>query len=139
MPENQANKSTDTTMNGATGTYPSSPTVKTFVENSVAASLDARVSEKTASYDLATDQAANNDGKTYLRMNVASANTVTIPTTQTKPISIRQAGTGITTLEADTNVTLNGDLVFTAQHQTKTVIPLGQVNGIGNYFFDIVG
>lgn len=105
----------------------------------VAASLDARVSTQTASYNLSTDQAANNDGKTYLRMNVASANTVTIPTTQTKPISIRQAGAGVTTIQAGAGVTLFGDAVFTAQHQTKTVIPLGQVGGIGNYLFDIVG
>lgn len=83
--------------------------------------------------------AADNDGKTYLRMTNASANTVTIPTTQTKPISIRQAGAGITTIQAGANVTLFGDAAFTAQHQTKTVIPLGQVGGTGNYRFDIVG
>ena len=133
VPENSANKSTDTTMSGLAGTYPDSPTVKIFVENSIINSLTPRVSEKTASYDLTTDQAANNDGKTYLRMNVASANTVTIPSTQTKPISIRQAGAGVTTIQAGAGVTLNGDLVFTAQHQTKTVIPLG-----GN-IFDVVG
>ena len=134
---------TDTVTEGSTNLYFKSSraisAVTSTINNAVAASLDARVSEKTASYDLATDQADNNDGKTYLRMNVASANTVTIPSTQTKPISIRQAGTGTTTLVADSGVTLNGTLAFTAQHQTKTVIPLGQVGGTGNYHFDIVG
>ena len=38
---------------------------------------------------------ADNDGKTILRMTSASANTVTIPSSLTLPISIRQAGTGL--------------------------------------------
>lgn len=75
----------------------------------------------------------DNDGKTYLRMTNAAANTVTIPSTQTKPISISQRGAGITTLVAGAGVTLNGSLVFDAQNQTKTIIPLG-----GNVF-DVVG
>ena len=75
----------------------------------------------------------DNDGKTILRMTSASANTVTIPSSLTLPISIRQAGTGTTTLVADSGVTLNGTLAFTAQHQTKTIVPLG--GGI----YDVVG
>ena len=75
----------------------------------------------------------DNEGKTILRMTSASANTVTIPSSLTLPISIRQAGTGTTTLQAGSGVTLNGTLAFTAQHQTKTVIPLG--SGI----YDVVG
>ena len=82
------------------------------------------------SYTLLT---ADNDGKTYLRMTNASANTVTITTALTKPVSISQRGAGTTTLVADTGVTLNGTLAFTAQHQTKTVIPIG--SGV----FDVVG
>jgi len=78
--------------------------------------------------------AADNDGKTYLRMTNASANTATITTAQTKPISIRQAGAGTTTIgAADAGVTLNGNLVFSAKDQTKTIIPLG--SGV----FDVVG
>lgn len=84
----------------------------------------------TTAYTL---QAVDNDGRTYLRMNNSSANTVTIPSTQTKPISIRQVGIGPTTIAGGVGVTLNGTLVFTAQHQTKTVIPLG--GGV----FDVVG
>ena len=75
----------------------------------------------------------DNEGKTILRMTSASANTVTIPSSLTLPISIRQAGTGTTTLVADSGVTLNGTLAFTAQHQTKTIVPLG--GGI----YDVVG
>lgn len=75
----------------------------------------------------------DNNGKTLLRMNNAAANTVIITTALTKPISIRQAGAGTTTLQEGAGVTLNGTLAFTAQHQTKTVIPLG--SGV----FDVVG
>ena len=89
-------------------------------------------SQSGTAYTLGTITTDNN-GKTYLRMTSSSANTVTIPSTQTKPISIRQAGTGTTTLAAASGVTLNGTLAFTAQHQTKTVIPLG--SGI----YDVVG
>ena len=89
-------------------------------------------SKSDPSYTLGTVTTDNN-GKTYLRMTSSSANTVTIPSTQTKPISISQRGTGTTTLVAGSGVTLNGTLAFTAQHQTKTVIPLG------SGAFDVVG
>ena len=80
-----------------------------------------------------TLQAVDNDGRTYLRMDNGSANTVTVPSTQTKPISIRQVGTGTTTLAGGAGVTLNGTLAFTAQHQTKTLVPVSA--GV----FDVVG
>ncbi len=134
VPENSTNKATSLDSPDNTK-YPTT----LAVSNAIAASLDPTINTQTGtSYTVGT-VAADNDGKTYLRMDVASANTVTIPTTQTKPISIRQAGTGTTTLVAGSGVTLNGTLAFTAQHQTKTVIPLGQVGGTGNYRFDIVG
>ena len=82
------------------------------------------------SYTLLT---ADNDGKSYVRMTNSSANTVTITTALTKPVSISQQGAGTTTLVAGAGVTLNGTLAFTAQHQTKTVIPIG--SGV----FDVVG
>ncbi len=89
-------------------------------------------SQSGVSYIVGT-VSTDNDGKTYLRMTSGSANTVTIPSTQTKPISISQRGAGTTTLVAGSGVTLNGTLAFTAQHQTKTAIPLG--SGI----YDVVG
>ena len=96
-----------------------------------AAALQPTINTQTgASYTL---QTADNDGKTYLRMTSSSANTVTIPSNQTLPISITQRGTGTTTIVADSGVTLNGTLTFSAQHQTKSVIP------VGSDAFDVVG
>jgi len=66
-------------------------------------------------------------------MDNASANTVTITTALTKPVSISQRGTGTTTLVEGAGVKLNGTLAFTAQHQTKTVIPVSA--GV----YDVVG
>jgi hypothetical protein len=95
------------------------------------ANLTPTINTKTGtSYTL---QTADNDGKSYVRMTNASANTVTITTSLTKPVSISQRGTGTTTLVAGAGVTLNGTLAFTAQHQTKTVIPIG--SGV----YDVVG
>lgn len=84
------------------------------------------------SYTLGT-VTTDNDGKTYLRMANASANTALVTTAQTLPISVRQAGAGTTTLVADAGVTLNGTLAFTAQHQTKTIVPVSA--GV----YDVVG
>ena len=103
----------------------------TALTNGLLANLTPTINTQTgASYTL---QTADNDGKTYLRMTNASANTVEIPSTLTLPVSISQRGTGTTTLVAGSGVTLNGTLAFTAQHQTKTVIPLGSV------VYDVVG
>ena len=82
------------------------------------------------SYTLLT---ADNDGKSYVRMTNSLDNTVTITTALTKPVSISQRGAGTTTLVEGAGVTLNGTLAFTAQHQTKTVIPIG--SGV----FDVIG
>jgi hypothetical protein len=107
--------------------------LQTAIDNAALNFATPTVNSQTGTaYTLGT-VTTDNDGKTYLRMSNAAANTVTIPNTQTKPISISQRGAGATTLVAGAGVTLNGDLVFTAQHQTKTVIPLG-----GN-IFDVVG
>lgn len=75
----------------------------------------------------------DNDGKTILRMDNGAANTATITTAQTMPISIRQAGLGTTTIAAGAGVTLNGTLAFTVQHQTKTIYRVS--SGI----YDVVG
>ena len=107
--------------------------LQTAIDNAAVNFATPTVNSQTGTaYTLGT-LPTDNDGKTYLRMTNAAANTVTIPSSQTKPISISQRGAGATTLVAGAGVTLNGDLVFTAQHQTKTVIPLG-----GN-IFDVVG
>lgn len=71
-----------------------------------------------------TLQPVDNDGKTYLRMDYPTANEVLIPISQTRTITIRQSGDGITTLVADTGVTLNGNPVFSGAGDTKTLVPL---------------
>ena len=117
--------------------------IKTYIVNGLAttssltsgllANLTPTINTQTGtSYTVGT-VTTDNDGKTYLRMDNAASNTATITTAQTKPISVRQAGAGTTTLVEGADVTLNGTLAFTAQHQTKTVIPIG--SGV----FDVVG
>jgi hypothetical protein len=134
------------TVAAASSTYQTQAGMSAYLTTSAAASTYATTSSLTSgllanltptintqtgtSYTL---QTADNDGKSYVRMTNASANTVTITTSLTKPVSISQRGAGTTTLVADTGVTLNGTLAFTAQHQTKTVIPIG--SGV----FDVVG
>ena len=71
-----------------------------------------------------TLQPVDNDGKTYLRMYYPTANEVLVPLSQTRTITIRQSGDGITTLVADTGVTLIGNPVFSGAGDTKTLVPL---------------
>ena len=105
----------------------------TSLDNGLLSNLTPTINTQPGTAYTVNTVSTDNEGKTILRMTSASANTVTIPSSLTLPISIRQAGTGTTTLVADSGVTLNGTLAFTAQHQTKTVIPLG--SGI----YDVVG
>ena len=105
----------------------------TALTNGLLANLTPTINTQPDTAYTVNTVSTDNEGKTILRMTSASANTVTIPSSLTLPISIRQAGTGTTTLQAGSGVTLNGTLAFTAQHQTKTVIPLG--SGI----YDVVG
>lgn len=80
-----------------------------------------------------TLQAADNDGNTYLRVNTASSATITIPSTQTTPITIRRVTSQSVTLQGGSGVTLNGSLTFDVVGSTKSIIP------IGTNQFDIVG
>lgn len=134
------------TISAAASTYQTQAGMSAYLTTSAAASTYATTSSLTSgllanltptintqtgtSYTLLT---ADNDGKSYVRMTNASANTVTITTSLTKPVSISQRGAGTTTLVAGAGVTLNGTLAFSAQHQTKTVIPIG--SGV----FDVIG
>lgn len=83
-----------------------------------------------ASYTL---QTSDNDGRSYIRMLSSSPNSVTITAAQTTPVTIRQGGVGQTVLIEDTGVTLFGTVTFAAEHDVKTVIPLGGGQ------FDVVG
>ena len=87
---------------------------------------------KTASYTLALTDFQNSVDlydKVYLRMNVATANNVTIGTALSSlpnlsEISIRNVGAGFTTLVAD-STTLNGILVFNTVNEVKTLVKVG--------------
>ena len=105
----------------------------TALTNGLLANLTPTINTQPGTAYTVGTVSTDNEGKTILRMTSASANTVTIPSSLTLPISIRQAGTGTTTLQAGSGVTLNGTLAFTEQHQTKTIVPLG--GGI----YDVVG
>ena len=105
----------------------------TSLDNGLLSNLTPTINTQPGTAYTVNTVSTDNEGKTILRMTSASANTVTIPSSLTLPISIRQAGTGTTTLQAGSGVTLNGTLAFTAQHQTKTIVPLG--GGI----YDVVG
>ena len=71
-----------------------------------------------------TLQTVDNDGKTVVRMNNAASNTCTIPSTQTKTVTVRQVGAGVTTLVAGAGVTLNGNLVFSGANYAKSIVPV---------------
>jgi len=87
---------------------------------------------KTSSYTLALADFQNDVDlydKVYLRMNLATANNVTVDTSLTTlpnltEISIRNVGTGFTTLVAS-GTTLNGILVFNTVNEVKTLITVG--------------
>lgn len=87
---------------------------------------------KTASYALQLSDfkdAVDLYDKVYLRMNVATANNVTVDTTLSSlpnltEISVRNVGAGFTTLVAS-GTTLNGLLVFSAVNEVKTLVKVG--------------
>ena len=125
--QTQAGMSAYLTTSAAASTYATTSSLT----SGLLANLTPTINTQTGtSYTL---QTADNDGKSYVRMTNSSANTVTITTSLTKPVSISQRGAGTTTLVEGAGVTLNGTLAFTAQHQTKTVIPIG--SGV----FDVIG
>lgn len=103
-----------------------------YVTTGLSANLDPTINTQSGTTYTVGTVGTDNNGKTYLRMTNAGANTVTITSALTKPISISQRGTGTTTL-AGSGVTLNGTLAFSAQNQTKTIIP------IGGSEYDIIG
>ena len=125
--QTQAGMSSYLTTANAASTYATTSSLT----SGLLANLTPTINTQTGTaYTLLT---ADNDGKSYVRMTNASANTVTITTALTKPVSISQRGVGTTTLVAGASVTLNGTLAFTAKDQTKTIIPIG--SGV----FDVVG
>ena len=139
-----ANTSTDgyltstdwNTFNGKQAALVSGTNIKTVNSNSLLGDgnlslFTPRVSTVTGiAYTL---QAADNDGNTYLRVETVSSATITIPSTQTTPITIRRATSQSVTLQGGLGVTLNGSLTFDVNGSTKSLVPVGSGQ------FDIVG
>lgn len=124
---------TDTVTEGSTNLYFTNGRAVSALTASLLSNLTPTVNTQPGlSYTVGT-VGTDNNGKTILRMDNGAANTATITTAQTMPISVRQAGLGTTTIAAGAGVTLNGALVFTAQHQTKTIYRVS--SGI----YDVVG
>ena len=124
------------TFNGKQAALVSGTDIKTINGNNILGSgnlslFTPRVS--TVTNPAYTLQAADNDGNTYLRVDVAGSATITIPSTHTTPITIRRANLQSVTLQGGSGVTLNGSLTFDVVGSTKSIIP------IGTNQFDIVG
>lgn len=109
--------STDALVEGSTNLYYTNARVLTAL---LADKTPINVT-KTAS---AVFDVADNTGKTIIRMAVATANTYQITTSLTKPITVRQADVGLTTLVEGSGVTLNGNLVFSGINDAKTIVPV---------------
>lgn len=124
---------TDALAEGSTNLYFTNGRAVSALTASLLANLTPTVNTQYGSSYTVGTVGTDNDGKTILRMDNGAANTATITTAQTMPISIRQAGLGTTTLAAGAGVTLNGTLAFTARHQTKTIYRVS--SGI----YDVVG
>ena len=105
---------------------------KSQVLTNIGAKKSYNLINKTASYTLALTDFQNDVDlydKVYLRMNVATANNVTIGTALSSlpnlsEISVRNVGAGFSTLVAS-GTTLNGILVFSVVNEVKTLIKVG--------------
>lgn len=97
---------------------------RSYTDTAVSDALKMRNLTKTASYQL---QASDGDGKTALRMNVATAHNVTIPTAATeaipvdRPILVKWVGVGKPSL-VTTGLTVNGSTEFSAQGEAKMLV-----------------
>ena len=105
---------------------------KSQILTNIGAKKSYNLINKTASYTLALTDFQNDVDlydKVYLRMDVATANNVTIGTALSSlpnlsEISVRNVGAGFTTLVAS-GTTLNGILVFNTVNEVKTLIKVG--------------
>ena len=106
---------------------------KSQLLTNVGAKRSGNLINKTASYALQLSDfqsAVDLYDLVYLRMNSASATNITIDTTLSSlpnlaKIEVRNVGTGLSTLVAS-GTTLNGNLVFTAQHEVKSIVKVGE-------------
>jgi len=98
---------------------------RAYADSAVSSSLTLNTKTKTAAYQLTT---VDGDGKTVLRMDVATAHDVTIPPDDTaeitlnRPILVRWCGAGQPTIVAASGVTANGTLTFNARYDAKMLV-----------------
>ena len=108
--------------------------VTSTINAAIAAALEPTINPQTGtSYTIGT-VGTDNNGKTILHMDNPDANALVLTSAQTLPISIRQSGVGTTTIVAGSGVTeINGNLVFTAKDQAKTIyrVSAGVYNVVG--------
>ena len=108
-------------------------TQKSQLLTNIGAKRSGNLINKTASYTLQLSDFKNDIDLydiVYLRMDSATANNITIDTAISSlpnlaEINIRNVGVGLSTLVA-TGTTLNGNLVFTSQHEVKTLVKVGE-------------
>jgi hypothetical protein len=97
---------------------------------------DVRINTQTSSYVLVAA-----DASAYVRMNVASANTVTVSADSTTNfatgtiISIRQVGAGTTTITAGGGVTISSPSTLALRAQNSTV----QIVKVAANTWDLMG
>ena len=126
VPENAANKSTSNTLGTSDTLYPTQKAVKEYVDNNALTNASTRYSVNAQTGTTYTVVAGDvtSTGRGIVKCTNAAAITVTIPTPTTlgvttgDSVNIRQGGAGNVTISG----ALEGNGVFTAQHETKTLI-----------------
>lgn len=126
VPENVTNKSTDANLGSSDVLYPTQKAVKDYVTANALTNASTRYSVNAQTGTTYTVVAGDvtPTGRVIVKCTNAAAITVTIATPTSLGVStgdsvnIRQGGTGIVTISG----ALEGNGVFTAQHETKTLI-----------------
>ena len=104
-------------------------------QGNLSGSLSA-INNQTASYQL-----VSSDANSYVRMNVGSANTVTVPPDATisfvtgTVVTVRQIGAGQTTITAGSGVTITSPSTLSLRVQNSTV----QLIKVSSNTWDLIG
>ena len=130
--------STDALVEGSSNLYFTNAravaAVTATINAAIAAALEPTINPQTGTSYIIGTVGTDNNGKTILHMDNPDANALVLTSAQTLPISIRQSGVGTTTIVAGSGVTaINGNLVFTAKDQAKTIyrVSAGVYNVVG--------
>lgn len=130
--------STDALVEGSSNLYFTNAraiaAVTSTINAAITAALEPTINPQTGTSYTIGSVGTDNNGKTILHMDNPDANTPILTSAQTLPISICQFGAGVTTITAGAGVTaLTGNLVFSAQHQVKTIyrVSAGVYNVVG--------